>query len=54
MKRAIPLIALVIVILFTMSAGCTRETATQDRETMYQVSAFNALSQGVYDGSETF
>ncbi|HEY3274895.1 MAG TPA: acetolactate decarboxylase [Methanocella sp.] len=27
---------------------------TQDRETMYQVSTFNALSQGVYDGSETF
>lgn len=54
MRHAIPLIALAIVILFTLSAGCTRQAATQDRETMYQVSTFNALSQGVYDGSETF
>ena len=54
MKHALPLIATAIVILFTLFAGCTRPAVTQDRETMYQVSTFNALSQGVYDGSETF
>jgi len=54
MKHAIPLIAAAIVILFTMFAGCTQTAVTQDRETMYQVSTFNALSQGVYDGNVTF
>ncbi len=51
-----PLLFLIMlsIIVFTLSAGCTEQAATQDRETMYQVSTFNALSQGVYDGSETF
>ena len=54
MRRAILLITFAIVIAFTLSAGCTRPTAVQDRDTMYQVSTFNALSQGVYGGCETF
>jgi acetolactate decarboxylase len=54
MKHAIPSIAVAIVILFTLFAGCTQPAVTQDRETMYQVSTFNALSQGVYDSNATF
>jgi acetolactate decarboxylase len=54
MRHAIPLIAAAIVILFTLFAGCTQPAETRDRETVYQVSTFNALSQGVYDGSESF
>jgi acetolactate decarboxylase len=53
-KHLILLIALIMLLSFTLSAGCTRQAATQDRETMYQVSTFNALSQGVYDGNVNF
>jgi acetolactate decarboxylase len=53
MKRALPLIAVAIVILVALTAGCATPAESQDRETMYQVSTFNALSQGVFDGSET-
>jgi acetolactate decarboxylase len=53
-KHLILLLAIAVIITFTLSAGCTRQAATQERDTMYQVSTFNALSQGVYDGSEAF
>jgi acetolactate decarboxylase len=43
-----------IFIVFSLVAGCAGPAEKQDRETIYQVSTFNALSQGVYDGSETF
>jgi acetolactate decarboxylase len=54
MKHAMPLIAVAIIILVALTAGCSTPVESQDRETMYQVSTFNALSQGVFDGSETF
>jgi acetolactate decarboxylase len=54
MKYAMSLIAVAIIILVTLTAGCSTPAESQDRETMYQVSTFNALSQGVFDGSETF
>lgn len=54
MKHAVPLIAVAIVILVALTAGCAQPAESKDRETMYQVSTFNALSQGVFDGSETF
>ncbi len=53
-KPFLPFMAVAAVLLLVLLSGCTRPAATQDRETMYQVSTFNALSQGVYDGSETF
>lgn len=53
----LPVIALSLIIVIALS-GCTQPaattTVTEDRETIYQVSTFNALSQGVYDGSENF
>jgi acetolactate decarboxylase len=54
MKPVLPLIALAIVFPVALMAGCAQPALSQDRETMYQVSTFNALSQGVYDGNVTF
>ncbi|CAJ37565.1 acetolactate decarboxylase [Methanocella arvoryzae] len=43
--------ALLIIITAVLAAGCTQPAETApDRETMYQVSTFSALSQGVYEG----
>ncbi|OPY25278.1 MAG: Alpha-acetolactate decarboxylase [Methanocella sp. PtaU1.Bin125] len=47
-------IAIAAVLSVALFAGCTQPEAAQERDTLYQVSTFNALSQGVYDGSETF
>jgi acetolactate decarboxylase len=49
----LPVIAISLMFMVALS-GCMQQAAGQDRETMYQVSTFNALSQGVYDGSQTF
>lgn len=53
-KPSICFIAIAAVLSLALIAGCTQPAVTQERETLYQVSTFNALSQGVYDGSETF
>jgi acetolactate decarboxylase len=53
-KHFILIIVVALIISSTLIAGCTQQAATQDRETMYQVSTFNALSQGVYDSNATF
>jgi acetolactate decarboxylase len=43
--------ALFLIVLTVLAAGCTQPASTvQDRETMYQVSTFSALSQGVFEG----
>lgn len=43
--------ALLLIVLAVLAAGCTQPATTvQDRETMFQVSTFSALSQGVYEG----
>lgn len=54
MKPFICFIATAAVLSLVLIAGCTQPVATQEKETLYQVSTFNALSRGVYDGSETF
>jgi len=54
MKPFIAFLAVTFAVVSALFAGCTQQAAVLDRETMYQVSTFNALSQGVYDGSESF
>jgi len=54
MKPFISFIAITAVLSLVLIAGCTQPAETQERETLYQVSTFNALSRGVYDGSVTF
>jgi acetolactate decarboxylase len=52
MSRTIQASALLFVILAALAAGCTQPAGSaEDRETMYQISTFSALSQGVYDGA---
>lgn len=43
---------MLLVILAALAAGCTQPAGSaEDRETMYQISTFSALSQGVYEGA---
>ncbi len=44
---------LLVILLIALVAGCTQPgsgTQDQDQDSMYQVSTFSALSQGVFDG----
>lgn len=51
-KLTFGLTAMTIIAFGAIIAGCTAPaTQSQDRDTMFQVSTFNALSRGIFDGS---
>jgi acetolactate decarboxylase len=53
-KQLLSAISFIPATSFLMLSGGSGPGGQKDRETMYQVSTFNALARGLYDGSVTF